>query len=310
MRQFYSVAAAHLPPTKLHPTPSPFEAFAHAYSLVSTRAFLIDLYHLVALCPFADILNHSGANHTSLATDDFVCHQCGSLPECEHDEPELERLTHLGERDRARLSEPDTVDMYVEMPAEAGEEVMNTYGETLTEARLLVEWGFVPLDEDAGDALAAEACTWEVEELLPAEVREVDVVAAADTAAKDLAEGEDALLCRPSRGVYHLNQAGQVSLRLFAAVYARHAPLRYLVGDVRCLDEAWEQVQDGAECVPLPSHLVQVGKDILDLIRERLQGMHRPEMEIGAMYDVREVSAKLEGADNRRCRLTPSRPWP
>ncbi|CAK9787224.1 SET domain-containing protein [Cutaneotrichosporon oleaginosum] len=297
MRQFYAATAAHLPPTSLHPEPSSFEAFAHAYSLVSTRAFLIDLYHLVALCPFADILNHSAANHTSLAVDDFVCHRCGSLPVCEHGGSNPERLAHLGERERARLSDPDTVDMYVEMPAAAGEEVMNTYGDNLTESRLLVEWGFVPSEDDAADALAAEAATWEVEELLSPEVpgvTEVEVVAAAEAATRNLSQSDDALLCAPSRGVYHLNQAGQVSLRLFAALYARHAPLRFLPGDVSCLEEAWEQVQDGAEHVPLPTHVAAVAEYLCGLVRARLRGMHRPEMEVGEMFDLRDTLEGLE----------------
>ncbi|BEJ14482.1 hypothetical protein CspHIS471_0402490 [Cutaneotrichosporon sp. HIS471] len=296
MRQWYAATRTHLPPTRFHTNPSPFEAFAHAYSLVSTRAFLVDLYHLVALCPFADLLNHSGANHTSLASDDFVCHRCGSLPVCEHDGPDLDRLTHLEERERARLTEPDTVDMYVEMPAAAGDEVMNTYGEHLSEARLLVEWGFVPSEEDAGDALVAEAVTWEVEELLQG-TKEVDVIDAVVAAASHLEECEDALLCLPSRGVYHINLAGQVSLRLFAALYARHAPLRFLLGDVRCLEEAWEMVENGTESIPIPKHLVAVASDLRDLVLARLQGMYRPEMEVGMMCDAREAlpeDARLE----------------
>ncbi|GMK58692.1 hypothetical protein CspeluHIS016_0601340 [Cutaneotrichosporon spelunceum] len=296
MRQWYAATAAHLPPTRLHPEPSPFEAFAHAYSLVSTRAFLVDLYHLVALCPFADILNHSGASHTSLASDDFVCHRCGSLPICEHDGPGVDRLSHLGDRERARLTESDTVDMYIEVPVAAGDEVMNTYGEHLSEARLLVEWGFIPSEEDTGNVLVDEAASWEVEQLLQG-AKEVDLADAAERAAAHCEEGEDTLLHVPSRGTYHINQAGQVSIRLFASLYVRHAPLRFLPGDVRSLEDAWEMVQDGAESVPVPQHLVAVASDLRDLVQARLKGMHRPEMEVGEMYDARDAlpeDARLE----------------
>lgn len=312
MRQFYAATKAHLPPTRDHPEPSPFEAFAHAYSLVSTRAFVIDLYHLIALCPFADILNHSGAGaHTSLASDDFVCHRCGSLQACEHDGEEVGRLAHLGERERERLKQPDTVDMYVEWPVRKGKEVMNAYGEGLSDARLLVEWGFVPSgDDDDSDgesngdsdrqsleprieSLAGEACTWEPEELLPSSVREVDAVEAADAAATRLftdTEDFDSLLCRPSRGVYHINHAGQASLRLFAALYARHAPVKYLLGDACVLAEAATAIQDGAEVYPLPEHLKAVARDMRDLMQARMDGMHHAELDIGQLHDLRDVS--------------------
>lgn len=305
MRQYYAAAVTHLPPTRMHPHPSPFEAFAHTYSLVSTRAFVIDLYHLVALCPFADILNHSGpGHHTSLASDDFVCHICGSLPACVHDGPEPNRLAHLAERERARLSNLDTVDMYVEWPVKEGKEVLNTYGEGLGEARLLVEWGFVPSGDEEGEEgekreepLAGEACTWEPEEVVPDSVKEVEVVAAANTAASKLFDEDDnydTLLCRPSKGVYHLNNAGQFSLRLFAALYAKHAPLKYLLGDMRALDDAWAEVQDGAELYPLPAHLRAVVLDLRALLQARLDGMHRPGLNIGELYDLRDVSRPSE----------------
>lgn len=130
-REFYAATVSHLPPTEQHPDPSPFEAFAHTCSLVSTRAFVIDLYHTIALCPFADLMNHSALSHTSLASDDFVCHRCGSLAECDHDicRPGDElplRLEHLSPLERERITnENDTVDMYVELPVRRGREIMN-----------------------------------------------------------------------------------------------------------------------------------------------------------------------------------------
>lgn len=262
-REFYAAAAPSLPPTKAHPSPSPFAAYAHACALVSTRAFVVDLWHTVALCPFADVLNHSAAPHTSLASDDFVCHRCGGLAPCEHDvcRPGSDiplRLEHLGEHERMRVQgEVDTVDMYIESRVRSGREVMNSYGDDLGEARLLVEWGFVPGwrpamhdddSEDEGsdgeegeDEFSGDGITWTLTELLPpafvhawAAMGEGDSVAASlfesDGADAGKAEAEadsdsdDALLCAPSlRSGYHLSHAGQLSLRNFGALYLASA---------------------------------------------------------------------------------------
>lgn len=187
--------------------------------------------------------------------------------------------------------------MYVEHPVLAGREVMNTYGEGLGESRLLIEWGFVPSNDDDAEEgrdepLTGEACTWEPEEILTPTTKEIEVVEAANSAASRLfdEDNDDSLLCRPSRGAYHLNYAGQLSLRLFAVMYARHAPLKYLVGDVRTLDDAWAEIQDGAEVYPLPAHLRAVAHDLRTLFQKRMDAMHRPELGIGELYDLRDVS--------------------
>lgn len=237
----HEATKARLPSTTAHPSPSPFMAFAHAFSLVSTRAFLIDLYHTVALCPFADIANHSSAPHTSLASDDFVCHRCGSLAECEHDVPHpktgiVERLAHLDPNARDVIGKNrDTVDMYVEWPLKRGQEVFNSYGEGLPDSRLLVEWGFVPgaspepteeaSDEDTAreDELLVEGATWSLSELCP------EIVAEAWEAMQEDAElaygaafepSEGSLLCAASpKPIFHINAGGQASIRLWGPLW-------------------------------------------------------------------------------------------
>ncbi|WVF72216.1 hypothetical protein IAT40_007028 [Kwoniella sp. CBS 6097] len=166
LKAFYTATSGHLPPTPSHPTPSPFLAYLHCFALISTRAFMTDIYHLIALCPFADILNHSSSStsHTSMMADDFVCHTCGSLAPCPHDITNPRgvpyRLAHLGEREIERIErEEDSVDMRIERSVIRGEEVWNCYGEGLGDARLLVEWGFI-----SGD-FAGEGLTWGLDEL-------------------------------------------------------------------------------------------------------------------------------------------------
>lgn len=269
LRDYYD--SHPLPPTLYFPDPSPFESFAHCYALVSTRAFIIDMYHLVALAPFADILNHSGNAHTSLASDDFVCHVCGRLGECEHDMPypgrPPARLEHVDPIARARLGDVvDTVDMYVEVPVGAGEEILNCYGE-MGDARLLVEWGFVP--EDGGEG---EVCTFDVG------VGEGGDGGGAERL--EVEEDEEALLFNSEKA--SINHSGQVSTTLFLGVYGG----KDVVGDVRRLEEAWRDVQAEKDVVLAPE-LRRTALMVCEILRERLKSMHRPELGVSELYDLR-----------------------
>ena len=175
---FWSIYSAILPTTTTQTRSATFLEYLYAFSLVSTRAFVIDVYHTLALCPFADILNHSNTvGHTSLSSDDFVCHICGSLRQCKHDRIPTSgvplRLDHLLVESVRRLAvEEDTVDLLVEVEEiEAGNEVFNQYGNNLSSSQLLVEWGYFDrsdeprgyllfdLDELGGSHLAYERWT-------------------------------------------------------------------------------------------------------------------------------------------------------
>lgn len=101
-------------------------------------------------------------------TDFNVCSKCGSLHECLHDmeddiseiPPSASRLPRVrGESTHA----PPTMefDLYYEMvsntPIIPDTEVFNTYGETLTNAQLLAQYGFI-LDGNDNDHLS-----WDIE---------------------------------------------------------------------------------------------------------------------------------------------------
>lgn len=197
----------------------------------------------MALCPFADVANHSSAPHTSLASDDFVCHRCGSLAQCTHDIPHpqtgsVERLAHLDPNARQTIGKGrDTVDMYVEWPLKAGQEVFNSYGESIPDSRLLVEWGFVPgafpdpSSEERGsdegtareDELLVEGVTWSLPELCPeivAEAWEKMQEGVELTYASRFEPSEGSLLCASSpKPIHHINAGGQASLRLWGPVW-------------------------------------------------------------------------------------------
>ena len=108
---------------------------------MSSRAFQVDAFHRLALVPLADLFNHSTPNHVHLASDDFVCPECGSLHECEHD-----RDGGDGDgREVARAMptvEDETCEMVAAAAIEAGEEVFNTYGQ-LANVSLLAYYGFM-----------------------------------------------------------------------------------------------------------------------------------------------------------------------
>ncbi|KAF7314791.1 SET domain-containing protein [Mycena kentingensis (nom. inval.)] len=135
------------------PTPT-LDAFRHACGLVSSRAFLVDAYHGLSMVPIADAFNHIQENHVHLETDYDVCPECGSLRQCLHDN---------ADSDSGPSTEtPDTDDAY-EMVSNLGippnAEIFNTYGETLSNAQLFVQYGFV-LDVNENDCI-----TWSRDEL-------------------------------------------------------------------------------------------------------------------------------------------------
>ncbi|WRT67195.1 uncharacterized protein IL334_004161 [Kwoniella shivajii] len=254
LNEFYKSYSSHLPSTESHPNPSPVEAFYYCFSLVSTRAFMVDLYHLIALCPFADILNHSSTSnsHTSLSSDDFVCHSCGSLKSCSHDilNPTNGipyRLSHIGIKDYHRIeNEIDTVDLRIENPLNVNnqngsdqggyEEVFNCYGEGLSDSRLLTEWGFI------SEEFIGEGLTWNVDELDPDEnlisshVNENEqglellweIIDSAMSVLVERSQGnwcwysEESLLCPQNerdKRLFNLDQSARISINIFAFMW-------------------------------------------------------------------------------------------
>lgn len=326
MRLFYGANAINLPPTNEHPGPSPFLAFLHAYSLVSTRAFLVDLYHTVALCPFADIFNHSANAHTSLSSDEFVCHHCGSLPACPHDRLTPigvpQRLAHLPLRIQQRLStEQDTVEMRAERLVECGEEVFNCYGDAIGDARLLVEWGFIA-EEYAGEGLR-----WSLEDILSRE-RDRNAYRRIQKhgALRDILFGEasslpiddeEALFCPSSSAladVTNLTLIAQVSSNVLIAVAV--GSLQELNDHTTSVTSAFDEYQakivsiaetlaatavggtGSAEQLPQLGHdtfrhSLKVAEAMVTLLQRRIASMYRPELTEAELFDALDVSQSL-----------------
>ncbi|KAI0091781.1 hypothetical protein BDY19DRAFT_646374 [Irpex rosettiformis] len=91
---YYTSAKPILTSASIFPEPNPISisGFLHAFSLVSSRAFLIDAYHGLAMVPIADAFNHTQENHVHLESEHDVCTSCGSFEQCPHDQDNAEEI--------------------------------------------------------------------------------------------------------------------------------------------------------------------------------------------------------------------------
>ena len=301
-----------MPPTSTHISPSPFLAYLHAYSLVCTRAFLIDLYHTVALCPFAELFNHSSLHpHSSLASDDFVCHVCGSLAPCLHDIPSttgvVRRLGHLPTAERVRIdAEVDSVEMRVENEVMEGEEIMNTYGEGMSDGRVLIEWGFL------GEEFVGVGVGWDMRELSGDDlVRGLwESLLERDRIASEVFDGigggggdGERLMCRSAIGGHEsmgLAESGEISVNLFAYLYV--CGLDAISNDIVTVEEgavsaarevetAWARLHgsDQEHDLQMSLDTTQAIRAILHLLDDQLARMHRPELSLEELFEMRDV---------------------
>lgn len=128
-----------------HPTQ---DDFLRAFSLVSSRAFHVDAWHGVALVPLADAFDHSDEHDVHFASDPWVCPECGSFDQCEHDELSATgKPAGQGQCDSPSPpkedGDEDSCELVSVRTIRAGQEVMNTYGgRELSNARLLAYYGF------------------------------------------------------------------------------------------------------------------------------------------------------------------------
>lgn len=214
LKDFYERVLPHLPPTKAQPGPSPFAAFAYAFSMVSTRGFVIDNYHIIGMVPFCDMFNHSSEAHTSLASNGEVCPECGSYAKCEHDQPD-DAPSRLADVPRKPSSADNVVDMRAERDIPVGAEVLSCYEEDTGDGKLLVEWGFIE------GGRHSKGLTWPREGLVEREtIREW-----ADFAQRPRQSGPSLTICQPPSNqpfALGIDRQGRVCDNLVAAVTLLH----------------------------------------------------------------------------------------
>lgn len=130
--------------------------YIRAHSIISSRTFIVDMYHGMCLAPIADMYNHSGDASVHFEADDEVCDECGSLGTCPHNDDPLPSIAYgrpsaflpaeSGPNSQdwkppIELEGVDTVDMVAQQDLDADEEAYNTYG-NFSNANLLTTYGF------------------------------------------------------------------------------------------------------------------------------------------------------------------------
>jgi len=205
--------------------------------------------------------------------------------------------------------EVDSVDMRSEREIKEGEEVFNSYGRGIGDARLLVEWGFIE-GEFAGHGLE-----WGVDEILTSLLREGDDVKEIKKAWKeivekgsvalelypdgDLDEDTERLISPPLTSssddlILNLNHNGQVSLNIWIALYLLCRPSPTTLTERIELDIVTSvNALETANISPNPTldaTTIETSRLVVRLLKKRMEGMYRPEMPMEELLDLRDVS--------------------
>lgn len=133
-----------------------FQDFVRAHSIISSRTFIVDMYHGMCLVPIADMFNHSEHANVHFEADDEVCDDCGSLGACPHNDDPLPSEAYgrpssilpaeTGPNSKdwippIQLVGVDMVEMVAQRELDCEEEAYNTYG-NFSNATLLTTYGF------------------------------------------------------------------------------------------------------------------------------------------------------------------------
>ncbi|KAF9907145.1 hypothetical protein EC991_011285 [Linnemannia zychae] len=156
-----------------------FEAFKYMTSHVSSRAMDVDNFHISALVPFADLINHNAEPNSDYLTHEEVCEVCGAIS-CEHmdeededdeddeEAPELAAGDDKKKRTAAKKAEAadvdgedddeeddedweddinDTCDIVLDDDVKKGEEITRHYG-PFPNKIFLSKYGFAEIDNE------------------------------------------------------------------------------------------------------------------------------------------------------------------
>ena len=203
--------------------------------------------------------------------------------------------------------EVDSVDMRSEREIKKGEEVFNSYGRGIGDARLLVEWGFIE-GEFAGHGLE-----WGIDEILASVASERDdlkdtrriweeIISKGAVGLElypdgDTDEDTEKLISPPIETssddrILNLNHNGQISLNIWIALYLLCRPAtttERLEADIITSVSALET----ANISPNPAldvTTIETSRLVIRLLRKRMEGTYRPEMPMEELLDLRDVS--------------------
>jgi hypothetical protein len=206
--------------------------------------------------------------------------------------------------------EVDSVDMRCEREIREGQEVFNSYGKGIGDARSLVEWGFIE-GEFAGHGLE-----WGIDEVLASVASEGDDVKGIKKVWEeiinkeavvlelypdgDLDEDTEKLISPPITSssddhILNLNHNGQISLSIWIALYLLcrdTTSTKRIESDIITSVNALET----ANISPNPTLDIttkETSRRVAQLLRNRLGQMYRPEMPMEELLDVRDVSLSM-----------------
>ncbi|KAI3612761.1 hypothetical protein WG66_014703 [Moniliophthora roreri] len=187
--------------------------FYRAYSLVSSRAFIVDAYHGLSMVPVADAFNHTTDNHSEYD----VCPECGSLKQCPHDRD-------LEGTENDRNADTDNDELYYTMTTTSyipstTTEVFNTYGAHLSNAQLMAQYGFI-LDVNEADWVG-----WDASEIVGEDEYDkvMQIWRLCTAGLLEDAHGDSEVFYMPlnsggapdSRRVFSVNSDGRISVQLW-----------------------------------------------------------------------------------------------
>lgn len=198
-----------------------------------------------------------------------------------------------------------------------GEEVWNSYGNDIGDARLLVEWGFI-----TGD-FSGYGLTWDVEELVigsSERIKEIwEVLTHTDSLEvnaldwrtswkeKDQQEGieeeqEEYLLCgivETQPDMLNLSQSGEISINVWALCWilsTSHSSPSFsiltigddIVRSARRIQAIWNQDTTSIDRDERPD-ILATAKRIRSLLQDRLEGLHCSNLTVEALLDIQDV---------------------
>ncbi|GAA6024991.1 hypothetical protein JCM10207_002105 [Rhodosporidiobolus poonsookiae] len=251
----------------------------HAYALVSTRAFQVDTFHCLALVPLADVFDHEqeGCEGVQFVAERWVCGECGALGACKHDEDSSLPASSSAQPEKEDEQEEDTCDLVTTRPLLPGETVFNHYGPGLSNAHLLVAYGFL-LEANEHDRV----------DISREEAREALGLGEPEALALDSAAlGESDLVTPPRDG-----DPGA----LFVDADARPSPALFglLASSAGTTPARLEQLVETSEA---EKPLADVDREVLSraegavrrLVEARQKGQCEPEMGAGELLELAEV---------------------
>ncbi|MCO5565341.1 hypothetical protein L7F22_019014 [Adiantum nelumboides] len=151
-----SKAHPHLTLSKPSTKKALLNDFMGMHSLVSSRSFVVDMFHGLALVPVSDMFNHSDDANVHFEADEDVCDECGELGMCPHNDDPLPSSAYgrpsaflpaargpnsIDWKAPGYLDGLDTVDMVAQEQIDQTSETFNTYG-LMSNAILLTTYGF------------------------------------------------------------------------------------------------------------------------------------------------------------------------